>query len=364
MRLFKQVIRWIKARQPGRSLYPEIDKAGGLDNALNLAFEKINSTARVAVNDNLKTLPFTWAVVEKANKFSQVSIAAKIKLFQSDFWRDGVCLAHAGTESISDIAIAIDYWLTQDIPTQALADKFLFVRPNDKAKAFDEHTEVAYSWNTLLTDDSMGLAAFVSAALEDEVLSQLFPFTSLYTLCFSRCTGYPYDTDHLPNVTAKQFGHFEVQEYHQQDKEEISQQDAGPVYVVTNHRRKYLGEGNAVEALKIVRANLPRDIKPARKGTAEDTEFERRRLILEGKNIHTIDGFHAAIKDLLQFPDYYGNNLDALWDCLTTGSHLPVVLVWKDFAISQQRLGEYADTAMNVFEEAASEVDGFAIEWK
>ncbi len=91
-------------------------------------------------------------------------------------------------------------------------------------------------------------------------------------------------------------------------------------------------------------------MKPARKVVAADNEFEPRQVILEGKNIHTIDGFHAAIKDLLQFPDYYGDNLDALWDCLTTGS--------------QQRLGEYADAAMNVFEEAAAEVDGFEIERK
>lgn len=26
---------------------------------------------------------------------------------------------------------------------------------------------------------------------------------------------------------------------------------------------------------------------------------------------------HSAIKDGLSFPDYYGNNWDAFWDCLT-----------------------------------------------
>lgn len=74
---------------------------------------------------------------------------------------------------------------------------------------------------------------------------------------------------------------------------------------------------------------------------------------LNGAAIHTAEEFHEAISLLLQFPDHYGRNLDALWDCITTGDHLPVTMIWKDFALSRERLGDYADAITQVFEDAS-----------
>jgi len=39
---------------------------------------------------------------------------------------------------------------------------------------------------------------------------------------------------------------------------------------VTKNKSEYLGEGNAEEALQIVKANLPDNVQPARKGTADE----------------------------------------------------------------------------------------------
>jgi len=38
--------------------------------------------------------------------------------------------------------------------------------------------------------------------------------------------------------------------------------------------------------------------------------------------------FHAALAASLGFPDWYGGNLDALWDCLVTCVTEPTVLLW------------------------------------
>lgn len=110
---------------------------------------------------------------------------------------------------------------------------------------------------------------FVKLAIKDEVLNKLFPFTSLYTLCFSKCTSYPYDTDDLPNVTPKQFENFAPV----QEEKGIEVQDRNklePQFVVTKNKSEYLGEGNAEEALRIVKANLPDNLQPARKGTTDE----------------------------------------------------------------------------------------------
>lgn len=253
-------------------MYPELKRAGGLSNALDLTFAKINSPLRVRVNEELNKLPFTIAIVENGNKFSQVYIAAKEKLYMPDFWRDGVCLAHAGTDNLLNLAKVIDCWLTQDLSTQELAEKYSFVQPNVKAKAFDENNEVEYAWALLLQKDDLKLNEFVQIASQDEVLNKLFPFTSLNTLCFSKCTGFPFDTTELPNVTPKEFVHFVLPknstEYGkvENNSERVNSEK---IYVVTKNYNQYLGEGNAQEAFKIVRDNLPANIKPARKGTAD-----------------------------------------------------------------------------------------------
>lgn len=254
-------------------MYPELDNAGGLANAINIVFAKLNSSMRVSIDQNDRKPPFAYARVENGNRFSQITIAAETKLYLTDFWKDGVCLANASTSDISEVARVVDYWLTQSVSTQALYEKFNFVQPTDKAKAFDEGTEVEYSWQCLLlSDDCLDLNEFINLASKKAPLNKLFPFKSLYTLCFSRCTGYPFDKTDLPEVTPIEYIYFTLPKGSIKD-DKIEHYKANPnekAYVVTKNRMQYIGVGNANEALKIVLNNLPYDIKPARKGTADD----------------------------------------------------------------------------------------------
>ncbi len=41
------------------------------------------------------------------------------------------------------------------------------------------------------------------------------------------------------------------------------------------------------------------------------------RIIIDGDTITSEQKVHEFLKEALEFPDYYGNNLDALWDMLT-----------------------------------------------
>ena len=43
---------------------------------------------------------------------------------------------------------------------------------------------------------------------------------------------------------------------------------------------------------------------------------------------------HKILKEKLELPDYYGENLDALWDCLTGGIELPVCIKWSNYKAS------------------------------
>jgi Family of unknown function (DUF6193) len=268
--MLDRILKIFKRKTPIQKMYPELERVGGLHNALNIEFEKLRSILRVSPKNDLDIIPVTYARIENGRKFSLVYIGAETKVYLPDFWKEGVCLAHGETNNISDLAQALDFWLCNDITTKDLADKFPFVVCSNKASVFDEGKEVEYTWNLMLIDQSRAeLFDFIKLAINDETLKRLFPFTSLYTLCFSRCTGHPYDTDGLPNVTPKQFENMFPMEGIKRPKE-LDPDNFEAQFVATKNRREYLGEGNAEEALNIVKANLPDNIQPARKGTADD----------------------------------------------------------------------------------------------
>jgi ribonuclease inhibitor len=65
-----------------------------------------------------------------------------------------------------------------------------------------------------------------------------------------------------------------------------------------------------------------------------------RKYKLPGKSIRTLDRFYDEIARLFHFPDYFGRNLDALWDLLTADIKGPVELIWEDSATSKKSMGK------------------------
>ena len=60
---------------------------------------------------------------------------------------------------------------------------------------------------------------------------------------------------------------------------------------------------------------------------------------------------HRRIRETFGFPDYYGENWDAMWDCLTDIFLQPVQrhIVVKSFASLPQELWEYAAPMQELF---------------
>jgi ribonuclease inhibitor len=61
---------------------------------------------------------------------------------------------------------------------------------------------------------------------------------------------------------------------------------------------------------------------------------------------------HKYIKEMLNLPDYYGNNLDALWDILSTKSKMISIFLLHEEKL-YENLGEYGKKLIDTFEEAA-----------
>ncbi|MEU4129947.1 barstar family protein [Streptomyces wuyuanensis] len=63
------------------------------------------------------------------------------------------------------------------------------------------------------------------------------------------------------------------------------------------------------------------------------------KVVIEGATVRTVSDLHGFLARTLDFGPYYGANLSALWDRLTTDVERPVELVWKDAELSRAALG-------------------------
>ena len=90
-------------------------------------------------------------------------------------------------------------------------------------------------------------------------------------------------------------------------------------------------------------------------------------IILNGSEFVDIQTTHQMLKKIFEFPDYYGKNLDAFWDCITDHAidclhDGTEKIIWKDFSVSQGNLGEEADMLLKIFQRAVEKYGGFIIE--
>jgi hypothetical protein len=228
------------------TLYPELGKHNGsLAQALDAELLGIGSTLRATTVGPLSA-HIVHARVEYSARFSQVFLAAKERLFMFDAWCRGVCLGNGSTPDLALAAQAIDTWVSGAGSIFELAERFRgTVAANAEAAAFERGTEVEARWHKYLTEDLEPL--LVAAASQRPTLRQLFPFFSLYSLCFSRCSGYPYTRD-LPSI----------------------RQTSGGAYLV---KHPVHGESEPLEleqALDRLLTQVPANCGPAVAGTADD----------------------------------------------------------------------------------------------
>lgn len=85
------------------------------------------------------------------------------------------------------------------------------------------------------------------------------------------------------------------------------------------------------------------------------------RVVIRGELVKSASDVHDQLASQLEFGPYYGRNLDALWDRLSTDVERPLHLIWTNSSMSELSLGP------ELFERFRSLLDGVVAQdesWK
>ena len=80
-----------------------------------------------------------------------------------------------------------------------------------------------------------------------------------------------------------------------------------------------------------------------------------KQITLDGNILADIAQVHDYIKEMLDFPEYYGKNLDALFDCLTDLDNVEITI------IAPEEDGAIFQKVLRVFKAADRENEGLKI---
>lgn len=78
-----------------------------------------------------------------------------------------------------------------------------------------------------------------------------------------------------------------------------------------------------------------------------------REIQLDGRAMDTRAALHRHLREALDLPEYYGNNLDALSDCLGEMRDVEVLLRYSQAMLNN--LGAYGQRVIDVFCDQARE---------
>jgi hypothetical protein len=230
--------------------YPEIQSAGSLRLALSQALGRTGCS--FVADDSPDLLHQGSTGFKVGHRFAFVAVAARERLFLLEFWSHGVVLASGKCPDLYETASAIHRWVSDpQLRVAYLSSAFDWVKAKDGANAFEEGREVEWKWGRLLQEEDRlpEIRTLAARAATEPRLRILFPHTSMHTLCFSRCTGYPFTRD-TPCITPLWDGR----------------------YGVCTGNEHEIGRGDLDFAVRLAVENLPSHSGPARAGTANDDE--------------------------------------------------------------------------------------------
>lgn len=86
-----------------------------------------------------------------------------------------------------------------------------------------------------------------------------------------------------------------------------------------------------------------------------------KRCTLNGLKIQSLDDIYDRLTKRLSLPVYFGRNLDALWDVLSTDVEGPLEIVWTHSDKSKEFMGKDFNRVVKLLKELKKERDDFKL---
>ncbi|MCB1875414.1 MAG: barstar family protein [Chromatiales bacterium] len=80
-------------------------------------------------------------------------------------------------------------------------------------------------------------------------------------------------------------------------------------------------------------------------------------LTIDGRKTRSPGEFYRQARELFELDEDFGNNLDALWDVLSTDVAGPLKIRWRHTRVARRSLGDDFERLVSVLERAAEERD-------
>ena len=77
----------------------------------------------------------------------------------------------------------------------------------------------------------------------------------------------------------------------------------------------------------------------------------KKKIILDFEGVRSLWELHEYLKEAFHLPDYYGRNMDALWDCLYCAFAVPTTIVLKNIDRLPAEMKEAGDILRALFGE-------------
>lgn len=86
-----------------------------------------------------------------------------------------------------------------------------------------------------------------------------------------------------------------------------------------------------------------------------------KKYMLDGRKIRSVDDLYDQIQAALSVPDFFGRNLDALWDVLSTDTEGPFEIVWKHASTSQKAMKKDFERILQFFKDLEDDRSDFKL---
>ncbi|MEZ1323580.1 barstar family protein [Pseudomonas fluorescens] len=85
------------------------------------------------------------------------------------------------------------------------------------------------------------------------------------------------------------------------------------------------------------------------------------KIQLDGLSISTEEEFHKQISSSFSVTQYYGNNLNALWDLLSTDVERPIELTWTNSKHSEKSMGDSYKKILIILDRVKTQDENFGL---